>query len=191
MIKEIRRVTLNTPPDRDAWAFPDIWLFALRLDLPIGSRYPVYIKHLNKDFMSEETEKFGDVAALRSVTLIAPGGYILVHNDALPEPTPWQGSLKPVCNGVFIAATTHFEARIPSEMLCMSPPLNWKNFEDKDLRREFVPAGETIRFGKDDLGFGVVWGANQMKGFGVEPGDELTVDEDTVLAVVSRKAVPA
>lgn len=186
MITELRRVKAITPPDRDAWAFPHIWLFALRQDLPVGALYPVYEKASVPDFMCEKVDP-GEVAALRSVTVVAPGGHVRVHNDMLPEPTEWAGSLNPVCNGVFIAASTYFEATVPTQMHCMSPPLNWHNFKDKDLRREFVEAGQTIHFRPNDIGFGVVWGENAFNGYSVDPGDSLTVNQDTVLAVVSRK----
>lgn len=187
MIDELTRVKIDLGPysTREVWVIPGIWLVGTKANLPVGKRYPAYTPH-EGDYMAGDLGT-GDIAALRSITVIAPGGEILVHNGMMAEPTTWEGSLRPVCNGVFIKAKTDFEAVIPSILHCMSPPGNGKNFQDKSLRREFIEAGESYTFRSGDIGFGVVYGAEEMRGFEAAPGDVLTVDQDTVLAVVSLK----
>ena len=186
MITKLPRVAVQQPAGsgREVWVIPAFWLIGMKAHIGVGQRLMAY-KPREGDFMGGDLDS-GDIAALRSVTIIAPGGSVLVHNGMLGEPTTWEGSLKPVCNGVFIKAVTEFEAVTPSVMHCFSPPGNGRRFEGKELRREFIPTGETYTFLPGDIGFGVVYGADEMCGFSVVAGDVFTATQDTVLAVVSE-----
>lgn len=184
MITELRRMQVATGPGRSVWIVPDLWLFCLRVELPVGERYEVY-RPSGHPFASAELDD-GEIGALRSATVIAPGGRIKVHNAALAEPTIWEGSLNPVCNGVIIKALVEFEAEIPSVMTCISPPGDLSRFAGKALRREVVLAGSNLTFLPGDVGYAVAYGEGEMQGFAVLPGDVFSPQQDTVVAVVSE-----
>lgn len=184
MITELRRMPVVDSAGKKVWIIPDLWLACLRVELAVGEPYEVY----NPDGHPFVSSGFadGDIGPLRSATVIAPGGRIKVHNALLEGPTIWEGSLNPVCNGVFIKARVEFEAEVPSLLLCASPAPDLTRFEGKILERLIIRAGESYTFAPGAVGFAVVYGPDEMRGFGVLPGDTLAPDEDMVIALVSE-----
>lgn len=184
MIGELKRLRMTNEGGKEVWLIPDLWLALLRVQLPVGERYEVY-NPAGHPYASEGTED-GAIGALRSATVVAPGGRVKVHNDLLEQPSTWEGSLSPVCNGVFIKAKVEFEAEIPSTLLCASPPGDLSRFAGKQMRRETVLEGQSYTFKAGDIGYAGVYGDGEMRGFSVEAGDVLTVGADSVIAVVSE-----
>ena len=185
MIVKTRRIKAQLPDTRQIWIIPGLWIVCLYYFMDTGIGHVAH-DSASKDFLNEGMVK-GEFSELRSVTIIAPGGQVLIRNEGLSEPILWDGTLDPIGSGLFINERVIIEATMPSEFLCISPFGNGNHFEGKAIRREFIAAGESYTFGKYDMGYGVLVGHDAMNGFTVEQGDVLSVDEDTILGVVSKR----
>lgn len=186
MIREAKRVKVIQGEEREAWLYVGLSLVGLKMRIGEGEKKVVYVPGEN-DFMTGGMEP-GEAAALRSATIIAPGGKINIFNEAVEHSVEWEGSLLPVGHGIHLKAKVTFEGVTDSVMHCISPRDNLKGFTDKRMARVHLKEGETVTFGDDIIGFAVLYGNTEFEGYLADPGDVYTAEEDTVIAVVTRKA---
>jgi len=189
MITPTNTIVLPVIPGRTLKFTPDLGLLMFTLNIPAGHQHIAY-EPMEDDYLSQGITD-GEYKALSSVTIIAPGGKIqmtcdrLVATDGSLQVIEWEGSLKPMCNGIFIKATSIITAIEDSVFHCISPHNNSLRFDGKILKRIHLETGESYTFGSMDIGFGVVWGADTMTAYNVEPDDVFTATEPTVLALSS------
>lgn len=187
MIEPTRSVKVMDLNKRVAYMMTKVCLIGIRMDIPEGEERMVYVP-CEGDFLSGDIDQ-GDVTGLKSVTLVAPGGHVTIRNEEIENETDWPGSLDLVGWGVHVKAKVWMTGVKDSVLHCVSPRDDLKGFHDKHLERVQLAPGETITFREGIIGFAVVYGDREFQAFTADAGDELTVDRDTVLAVVYNKEV--
>lgn len=173
------------------WRFfqgPEARLCLYTLSIEAGSRHRVYTPQPGDEVGGDDQQP----VALRTVTVIPPGGHVLIHSSGLSRTGEWLGTFERVGGGIVFNAEFDYEGVVDSEWICVAPVMGSGFWHGNDLQRLILEPGEFYEFNDKSVMAICMYGENRGKAFVAEPGERLVVAETTLLcAWEKRDAIPA